>query len=57
MFKAGLRSVEVGIETVDEKIADLNKRKLIRTKHQEEIIEYCKKLGIKVSAFYSCDGI
>lgn len=52
MFKAGLRSVEVGIETVDEKIADLNKRKPIRVKHQEEIIEYCKKLGIKVSAFY-----
>jgi len=52
MFRAGLRNLNVGIETIDERVARLNKRKLSRFRFQEEIIEYCKKLGIKVSAFY-----
>jgi radical SAM superfamily enzyme YgiQ (UPF0313 family) len=52
MFKAGLRNINVGIETVNENIANINKRKLINIKHQEEIIEYCKKIGVKISAFY-----
>lgn len=52
LFSAGLRNVNVGIETINEEVSKLNKRKLIRMKHQEEIINYCKKLGIKVSAFY-----
>ena len=52
MFKAGLKNLNVGIETIEENIAHLNKRKLIQMKHQEEMINYCKKLGIKVSAFY-----
>jgi len=52
MFNAGLRNINVGIESVNEKIASLNKRKLTEIKHQEEIINFCKKLGVKVSAFY-----
>ena len=52
MFKAGLRNINVGIETVEEDIAKLNKRKLIAVNHQEEIIKFCKKIGIKISAFY-----
>lgn len=52
MFKAGLRNLNVGIETAEEEVARLNKRQLVQTKHQEEIIDYCKKLGIKISAFY-----
>ena len=52
LFDVGLRSLNVGIETVHEKIAKENKRKLIEVKHQEDIIKYCNKLGIKISAFY-----
>ncbi len=52
MFKAGLRNINVGIETVEKDIAKLNKRKSIAMNHQEEIIKFCKKIGIKISAFY-----
>lgn len=52
LFDVGLRSLNVGIETVHKNIAQENKRKLIEVKHQEEIISYCNKLGIKISAFY-----
>ena len=52
MFEVGLRNVNVGIETSDPEIARLNKRGLIEENHQEKIIKFCKKLGIKVSAFY-----
>ena len=52
MFEVGLRNVNVGIETSDPEIAKLNKRGLIEENHQEKIIKICKKLGIKVSAFF-----
>lgn len=52
MFKAGLRNINVGIETSEEDVAKMNNRKLIQINHQEEIINYCKRLGIKISAFY-----
>ncbi len=52
MFEAGLRNINVGVETAAEDVAKMNNRKLIQVNHQEEIINYCKKLGIRVSAFY-----
>jgi len=52
MFEVGLRNINVGIETNNEIIASQNKRKLIPLNHQEEIINFCKNIGIKVSAFY-----
>jgi len=52
LFEIGLRNINIGIETIDNNIARLNKRKLTEIKHQEEIINYCNKLGIKISAFY-----
>jgi anaerobic magnesium-protoporphyrin IX monomethyl ester cyclase len=52
MFDVGLRNINVGIETTDEEIAKMNKRKLISESHQEKIITLCEKLGIKISAFY-----
>ena len=52
LFEVGLRNLNVGIETINEDVAKVNKRLLIQKKHQEEIISYCKKIGIKVSAFY-----
>lgn len=52
LFAAGLRNINIGIETTDENVSKLNKRKLVRIEHQEEMIKHCEKLGINVSAFY-----
>ncbi len=52
MKKAGLKSVNIGIETNNADIAKLNKRKLSEAAHQAEIINYCRKLGIKVIGFF-----
>ena len=52
MFDAGLRNLNVGIETNNDEIAKINKRGLVEQTHQEKIIKYCSKIGIKVSAFY-----
>lgn len=52
MFLAGLRSINIGIETPNINIAALNKRKTDEIDHQKFIINACKKLGIKVNAFY-----
>jgi radical SAM superfamily enzyme YgiQ (UPF0313 family) len=37
---------------VDPKIAELNKRKLSEINHQEEIVRFCREIGVKISAFY-----
>lgn len=52
LFAAGLRNINVGVETIDKKIAMENKRLLIKSSHQEEIIAHCQKIGVKVAAFY-----
>lgn len=52
LFKAGLRNLNIGIETIDKEISKLNKRILMQKKHQEDILNYCKQIGVKVSAFY-----
>lgn len=52
MFAAGLRNINIGVETRNSNVAFLNKRKLIPENHQEEIIDYCGKIGVKISAFY-----
>ncbi|MBS3142265.1 radical SAM protein [Candidatus Woesearchaeota archaeon] len=52
MYAAGLRNLNVGIETNDPEVAKQNKRLLVQQQHQEHIIRFCDKLGIKVSAFY-----
>ena len=52
MFKVGLRVVNVGIETSDADVARISKRRLVEENHQERIIRFCHKVGIKVSAFY-----
>lgn len=52
LYEVGLRNINVGIETSDKEIAAINKRQLVQETHQEEMIHYCKKLGIQVSAFY-----
>ena len=52
MFAAGLRNINIGVETRNSNVAMLNKRKLVPENHQEEIIAYCEKIGVKISAFY-----
>jgi len=52
MYEVGLRNVNVGIETNDPKIAEINKRKLVELNHQESIIKFCEKIGVNVAAFF-----
>ena len=52
MYNAGLRNINVGIETFDTAIAKNNRRLLVEESHQNKIVTFCKKIGINVSAFY-----
>lgn len=52
LYEVGLRNINIGIETPDNYIAKVNKRTLTKFKHQEEIVEFCKNLGVNVSSFY-----
>ncbi len=52
MFEAGLRLINAGVETSSANVAVKNKRLLIQHDHQERLINYCRKKGVKVSAFY-----
>jgi radical SAM superfamily enzyme YgiQ (UPF0313 family) len=53
LFRSGLRSIEVGIESSDQRILRGNRRKAIANTQQESIIEHCHKLGIRVIANYT----
>jgi radical SAM superfamily enzyme YgiQ (UPF0313 family) len=52
LSKSNLKTIEVGIESSNSEIIKKSKRKPIEHKHQKEIINYCKKIRINVSAFY-----
>ena len=52
MFDAGLRNINIGIETIDPEVAKQNKRLLTDKEQQEKLIRYCERIGVKVSAFY-----
>lgn len=52
MFEVGLRNLNLGIETIDPDVAKQNKRLLITEQHQEHIVRYSEKLGVKVCGFY-----
>lgn len=52
MYKAGLRVLNTGIESADPDILKKASRIPVDIKHQEEMIRYCDKLGIRVTAFY-----
>ena len=52
MHESGMRGIKVGIESVNDDLLKKNKRSPVRVTHQEEIIRYCDKKGIKVVAFY-----
>jgi anaerobic magnesium-protoporphyrin IX monomethyl ester cyclase len=53
LYRAGLRSIEVGIESSNQTVLRGNKRKAIPTTQQEKIIDCCHKLGIRVIANYT----
>ena len=52
MALSGLKSINIGIETPNVEIASSNKRKTDEVDHQSFVVSFCKKLGIKVNAFY-----
>ncbi len=53
LYRAGLRSIEVGVESSNEETLKGNLRKAIPKTQQELVIEYCHKLGIRVIANYT----
>lgn len=52
LYDAGLRSINMGIESYDEYVLKKATRKFAAKEHQEAMIRYCDHKGIKVSAFY-----
>ncbi|MBN1571534.1 MAG: radical SAM protein [Acidobacteria bacterium] len=53
LYRAGLRSIEVGVESANEHTLRGNQRKAISKSQQERIIRCCHKLGIRVIANYT----
>jgi len=53
LFRSGLRSIEVGVESSNPQTLRDNRRKAIAGTQQEQIIEHCHKLGIRVIANYT----
>lgn len=51
-FRSGLRVINVGIESSSEAVLKNIDRIPIPVQHQEKIIGYCDRLGIRVTAFY-----
>lgn len=52
MYDAGLRVINVGVESASEDVIRGSSRKPIEIEHQEEMIRYCEELGIRVTVFY-----
>lgn len=52
LHTSGLRTVETGIESSQFGFLSQVKRASVDASHQEKILNYCQKMGIKVSAFY-----
>jgi radical SAM superfamily enzyme YgiQ (UPF0313 family) len=52
LYRAGLRSLEIGIESSNEEMLLQNLRKAPGKEQQEKIIQLCHRLGIRVIANY-----
>ncbi|RLC48270.1 MAG: hypothetical protein DRH70_01450 [Candidatus Coatesbacteria bacterium] len=52
LYEAGLRSVNVGIEVADPKTLSGTGREQFVPDTQFELVRYCDRLGIRVTAFY-----
>ncbi|MDD4979761.1 MAG: radical SAM protein [Candidatus Omnitrophica bacterium] len=52
LYASGLRVINVGIESADSDVLEKATRKAISMEHQEKIIRYCEKKGVRVTVFY-----
>ena len=52
MAMSGLKGINVGIESSNKEILNNISRKSSKKSHQEDIIEYSEKSGVKIGAFY-----
>ena len=52
MKKAGLKSINIGIETPNIDVARSNKRSLFPEDRQKDLIDFASNLKIKINAFY-----
>ena len=52
LYDAGLRAIKVGIESLNHDLLIKHKRIPPNILHQEKIIKFCEKIGIKIIAFY-----
>ncbi len=52
MYQAGLRQINLGVETSQKSVASKNYRQLIEHDQQRRIVNLCKRIGINVAAFY-----
>ena len=53
LYRAGLRSIEIGVESSNRQLLRENRRKATPSAQQERIIDCCHKLGIRVIANYT----
>jgi radical SAM superfamily enzyme YgiQ (UPF0313 family) len=53
LHRSGLRSIEIGVESSNEGMLRENLRKAIPKLQQEQIIDHCHKLGIRIIANYT----
>ncbi|MBN2337912.1 MAG: radical SAM protein [Acidobacteria bacterium] len=53
LYRSGLRSVEVGVESSDPDTLRASHRKAITREQQERVIDCCHRLGIRVIANYT----
>lgn len=52
LYDSGLRAIKVGIESANNEVLEKSGRQPIEKTHQEKIIKYCDKKGIRVIGFY-----
>ena len=56
MYRAGMRSINVGIESGSDNVLQDVQRRAVEQRKSEHLVAYCHKKGIHVSAFY-CIGL
>jgi len=52
MYQAGLRHINVGVESASQEVLKKSSRLPIEINHQNKIISFCHKNGISIAAFY-----
>lgn len=52
LYKSGLRSINIGVESEDKTILTHAGRATITRSKEELLVDYCYKKGIKINAFY-----